>query len=264
MVKQPSSGVASTTSLRARIPRSRRYQSARKANSIGATGHLIGMSAMFTTSRPPSKRSSVRCERRGPRQVVEGEDALVPAGTGHAFGLLRLQAHAARDDEHVVRQHSPVVEQHLVALDPDLFDLVLVEDDAVCAAGVGAAARSRLRVRARRGRTAGRAGRRAGRRGRRRGSRPRPASKRRRSRLAVIVPPVPPPRITICFLVMTAASRAASRRGHRRERGTGLRATTRLSSCPQPGSAPLRMWRYAGRDEDPGRRRSLETGEGIP
>ena len=70
-------------------------------------------------------------ECHGPREVVEGEDALVPAGTGHAFGLLRLQAHAARDDEHVVRQHGPVVEQHLVALDPDFFDLVLVEADAV-------------------------------------------------------------------------------------------------------------------------------------
>ena len=42
-----------------------------------------------------------------------------------------MQAHAARDDQHVVGEHRPVVEQHLVALDPDLFDLVLVEDDAV-------------------------------------------------------------------------------------------------------------------------------------
>jgi hypothetical protein len=63
--------------------------------------------------------------------AVKGEDALVPAGTGQALGLLRLQAHAARDDQHVVRQHSPVVEQQLVALDPDFFDLVLVEADAV-------------------------------------------------------------------------------------------------------------------------------------
>src|SRR6266540_6317315 len=63
--------------------------------------------------------------------VVEGEDALVPARPGHAFGLLRLQAHAARDDQYVVGKHRPVVEQHLVALDPDLLDLVLVEDDAV-------------------------------------------------------------------------------------------------------------------------------------
>ena len=70
-------------------------------------------------------------QRRGARQVVEGEDALVPAGAGHALGLLRLKPHAAGDDEHVVGEHGAVVEQHLVALDPDLVDLVLVEDDAV-------------------------------------------------------------------------------------------------------------------------------------
>jgi hypothetical protein len=37
---------------RSRIPRSAKYQSARKQNSSGATGHLIGMSTTFTTSRP--------------------------------------------------------------------------------------------------------------------------------------------------------------------------------------------------------------------
>ncbi len=110
LVKQPSSGVASTTSLRARMPRSRRYQSARNANSIGATGHLIGMSAMFTTSRPPSKRSSAPRKRLGAVRLVEGEDALVPAGAGHAFGLLRQQPYAARDDEYVVREHGSVPE----------------------------------------------------------------------------------------------------------------------------------------------------------
>ena len=50
---------------------------------------------------------------------------------GQALGLLGLQAHAGGDDEHVVGQHRAVVEQHLVALDPDRLDLVLVEDDAV-------------------------------------------------------------------------------------------------------------------------------------
>jgi hypothetical protein len=35
-----------------------KYQSARKANSSGATGHLIGMSTGLITSRPPSNRSS--------------------------------------------------------------------------------------------------------------------------------------------------------------------------------------------------------------
>ncbi len=70
-------------------------------------------------------------ERNGAGRVVEGEDALVPARARHSLGLLRLEPHAARDDEHVVRKHRAVVEQHLVAVDPDLLDLVLVEDDAV-------------------------------------------------------------------------------------------------------------------------------------
>ena len=52
--------------VRPRIPRSRRNQSARKANSSGATGHLIGMSTRFTTSRPPSKCSSTPCSAWAP------------------------------------------------------------------------------------------------------------------------------------------------------------------------------------------------------
>ena len=84
-------------------------------------------------------------QRLGALGAVEGEHALVPARVGQALGLLRLQAHAGRDDEHVVREHRAVVEQHLVALDPHLLDLVLVEEDAAVAAGVGAAARSRRR-----------------------------------------------------------------------------------------------------------------------
>ena len=35
------------------MPRSVKYQSARKQNSSGATGHLIGMSTTFTTIGPP-------------------------------------------------------------------------------------------------------------------------------------------------------------------------------------------------------------------
>ena len=64
-------------------------------------------------------------------RLVEGEDAFVPASSRHPFGLLGLQTHAGGHDEHVVREDSAVVEQHLVALDPDLRDLVLMEDDAV-------------------------------------------------------------------------------------------------------------------------------------
>ena len=70
-------------------------------------------------------------ERRGSRQVVEGEDALVPARPGHAFGLLGLEPDAARNDEDVVRECGAVVEQYLVAVDRDGLDLVLVEDDPV-------------------------------------------------------------------------------------------------------------------------------------
>ena len=69
-------------------------------------------------------------QRLGAFGAVEGEDALVPAGSRQTFGLLGLQPHAGGDDEHVVWQHRSVVEQHLVALDPDLLDLVLMEDDA--------------------------------------------------------------------------------------------------------------------------------------
>ena len=57
-------------------------------------------------------------QRLGACGAVEGEDALVPAGAGHTFGLLGLQPHAAGNDEHVVGKHRSVVEQHLVALGP--------------------------------------------------------------------------------------------------------------------------------------------------
>jgi hypothetical protein len=69
-------------------------------------------------------------QRGGAFHVVEGEDTLVPAGTGHAFGLLRLQTYAGGDDEHVVLQSGSVVEQDFVALGRDLLDLALVEHEA--------------------------------------------------------------------------------------------------------------------------------------
>src|SRR5215207_3850179 len=82
--------------------------------------------------QPPAIEALERTAKRvGALGAVEGEDALVPAWTREPLGLLRLQPHAGRDDEYVVREHGPVVEQHLVALDPDGLDLVLVEDDAV-------------------------------------------------------------------------------------------------------------------------------------
>ena len=84
------------------MPRSRKYQSARNANSSGATGHLIGMSTRFTTSRPPVEVLERAVQRGRALRLVEGEDALVPAGAGQALGLLGLQPRAGRDHEHVV------------------------------------------------------------------------------------------------------------------------------------------------------------------
>jgi hypothetical protein len=43
--------------------------SARKSISSGATGHLIGSSAMFTTMRPAWKPSSARRNARVPSSV---------------------------------------------------------------------------------------------------------------------------------------------------------------------------------------------------
>ena len=60
------SGVAYTISIRSRRPRRRKWSSARKANSSGATGHLIGMSVMCTTSRPPSKCRRARSSATAP------------------------------------------------------------------------------------------------------------------------------------------------------------------------------------------------------
>jgi hypothetical protein len=53
----------------ARTPRWRMYQSARKQNSSGVTGHLTGMSTTFTTSRPAVNRSSARCRATAPSGV---------------------------------------------------------------------------------------------------------------------------------------------------------------------------------------------------
>ena len=57
-VNAPSSGVTKVMAISSRMPRSWKYESARKQNSSGATGHLIGISTTFTTSRPESKRAS--------------------------------------------------------------------------------------------------------------------------------------------------------------------------------------------------------------
>ena len=197
----------STSSVRSRMPRSRRYQSARKANSSGATGHLIGMSTTFTTSRPPSKRSSAPCEGRGALGRVEGEDALVPARrrscprSPPAGGATPL-ATTSTSYGSAVPSSSSTSSRSSATSSTSLWWKTMPPRS-------WRAARPHDLVdarRARRARTAARAGRRAGRRGRRRGSRPRRRSKRRRSRLAVIVPPVPPPRITMRLGITGKAS----------------------------------------------------------
>ena len=58
LVNAPSSGVTNVMSTASRTPRSRRNQSARKQNSSGATGHLIGISTGLTTRWPRSKSRS--------------------------------------------------------------------------------------------------------------------------------------------------------------------------------------------------------------
>ena len=70
-------------------------------------------------------------ELTGSLGAVEGEGPVVPAGPGEALGLLGLKPAAGCDDQDVVGEHGPIVEEDLVALDPDLRDLVLMEDDAV-------------------------------------------------------------------------------------------------------------------------------------
>ena len=68
-VNAPSSGVAYVISTWSRMPRSVKYQSARKQNSSGATGHLIGMSTTFTTRRPRSKVANAAPSAAAPSGV---------------------------------------------------------------------------------------------------------------------------------------------------------------------------------------------------
>jgi hypothetical protein len=63
-VNAPLSGVTTVIRVRLRMLRRVRYSSASKANSKGATGHLIGISATSTTKLPPSKAASASTSRR--------------------------------------------------------------------------------------------------------------------------------------------------------------------------------------------------------
>ena len=70
LVNAPSSGVDVGDLRPGRGCRARwKYQSARKQNSSGATGHLIGMSTTLTTSRPPSKVASAAPSAAAPSGV---------------------------------------------------------------------------------------------------------------------------------------------------------------------------------------------------
>ena len=69
LVKAPGSGVTKTSSTRSRSPCSRSHASARKVNSSGATGHLIGISVMWTTSRPWSNFDSASASASAPSRV---------------------------------------------------------------------------------------------------------------------------------------------------------------------------------------------------
>ncbi len=61
---------------------------------------------------------------------VEGEDAVHPSGTGQSLGLVGEELHAARDDEHVVREHGAIGQPDLVPLERHRFDVGFMEDDA--------------------------------------------------------------------------------------------------------------------------------------
>ena len=63
-----------------RMPRLRKCQSARKQNSSGATGHLIGRSTKLTTRRPESNRSSASRRAVGTRRGVEGKHGHLQPG----------------------------------------------------------------------------------------------------------------------------------------------------------------------------------------
>ena len=102
--------------------RSRKYQSARKQNSSGATGHLIGMSTTFTTTRPPTEGLQRGLEPHRGVEVVEGVDVVTPAGTGETLGLLGDQGRAGRHDEDVVGELGAVREMDGVRGDLDPVD----------------------------------------------------------------------------------------------------------------------------------------------
>ena len=60
------SGESSSISLLSRTPLCRRYSSTMNVNSTGAGGHLYGMPATPTLSRPPSNRRSSCASRSAP------------------------------------------------------------------------------------------------------------------------------------------------------------------------------------------------------
>ena len=148
----------------------------------------------------------------GAFRCVKGEDLLHPPRAGETLGLFGHQSGAGGDDEDVVGEGGTAGEVHLVGLDVDMVDAGLDEPDPVVelpfpgahdVLGVGEAERDEQQPRLvdvavvlvdhdDLGLLGG---------------------QRRRKRLAVRVPPVPPPRITIREVM---ALRCAGRfQGHR-------------------------------------------------
>ena len=65
-------------STASRIPFTAKNASARKANSSGATGHLIGISVMCTTSRPPVQVASLSRKAIAPSSVGREQRTDLP------------------------------------------------------------------------------------------------------------------------------------------------------------------------------------------
>ena len=118
----------------------RRKSSARNVNSSGATGHLIGISAMCTTSRPPVKAAELLGSASGAVVGVELGDAAVPLGAEHPGRLVRPRGGAGRDDEVVVVEAGAVLQEHRLLLGVDPVDVAADELDAVGDERVPAAA----------------------------------------------------------------------------------------------------------------------------
>jgi hypothetical protein len=95
-------------------PSQRRWKSpsARKQNSSGATGHLMGMSTTLTTRRPSSTSASASASAVCPGECVEGKHTLHPPGPDEPVGLPRHQGGSGGNDEDVVGEGCSMISKH--------------------------------------------------------------------------------------------------------------------------------------------------------